>query len=283
MQEIVIETLVRGVVLPLLVTVVAVGVIRFGLGDSIGKPLAAGAIAIGTMASIMAMDSWPSFPPISASQKFVYLVLFGLILGALIDLVGSVARFRRLLTVLWSTAVVGWIGWRQLAALDPGSIISLALIDIAGIAVLWRLHDEPGPAPTVPVALIAACIGAAAIAFIGQSSSISRFYGALAAAIGGYVLWNWPTPRYPFGSVGVLSAGGAFLALTTIMFQFTETNTLALVFVLPVFLCPAAARMTRYGESEATAAVATGIISAAPVVLAIAIAIIMEPNALNSP
>ncbi len=284
-QEIVIDALLSGVVLPLFVAIVAVGAIRFGLVESIGQRLAAGAIAIGMLASIAAMAAWPPFPPISASQKLGYLVLLGVVLGTLLDLVGKPAgfpRFRLLSILLWPTIVVGWIGWRQIAALDPVAMVQLALIDLAGIVLLWRLYDEPGPAPNAPVALIAASVGAAIIALIGHASLISQYYGALAAATGGYVLWNWPSPRDAFGAAGVLGAGGAFLALTTIMVQFTETNTLALAFVLLVFLCPVVARATRYGKGSASAPVATAVICLVPVALALAIVIIMEQDALNS-
>ena len=173
MQEILIDALVSGVALPLLVAIVAVGAIRYGLVDSIGRPLAAGAIAIGMLASITAMDSWPPFPPVSATQKLVYLVLFGVVLGSLMDLVGKPATFQRLAAVLWPTIVVGGIGWRQIAALDPVAIVTLALIDIAGIVVLWRLYEEPGPAPNAPVAIIAASIGAAIIAFINAPETFA--------------------------------------------------------------------------------------------------------------
>lgn len=281
-QAIVIDALVNGVVVPLVVAIVAVGAIRFGLVESIGQRLAAGAIAIAMLAGITAMASWPPFPPISASQKLVYLVLFGAVLGTFMDFVGKPGRFQLLSILLWPTIVVGWIGWRQIAALDPVAMVSLGLIDLAGIVLLWRLYDEPGPAPNAPVALIAASVGAAIIAFIGHASLISQYYGALAAATGGYVLWNWPSPRDAFGAAGVLGGGGAFLALSTIMVQFTETNTLALAFVLLVFLCPVVARATRYGKGGASAPVATGVISLVPVALALAIVIIMEQDALNS-
>ena len=82
-------------------------------------------------------------------------------------------------------------------------------------------------------------------------------------------------PRYRFGATGVLGAGGAFLALTTIMFRFTETNWLAMAVVLAVFLMPAVARMMSYGKGEAAAPVGTGGTSVIPVAIAVAIAIIM--------
>lgn len=278
MQDIIIEAVQMGVILPLVISLVAVGVIRFSLGGLIGKDFAVSAIAIGTMAGIIAMDSWPSFPPISATQKFPYLVLFGLIVGVVIDQLGRHVKIQHLLISLWSIVVVCWIGWRQLIAMDPVSIINLALIAIMGVAVLWHLHEEPGTAPTVPVSLIVACIGAAVIAFIGQSSSITQLYGALAAAIGGYVLWNWPTARFTFGCIGLVSAGGAFLALTTILIQFTETYKLALFFIVPVFFCPTFVRRTRFAKNEATATVTTSLFSTVPVIFAIALAILAESN-----
>ncbi len=276
MQEIIIDALVNGVVLPFFVAFAIVGAIRYGLVVSISQKLAVSAIAVAVLVSIVAIDSWPPFPPISASQKLVYLILFGFISGTVLDFIGKPTTFQRLSILLWPIIIVGWIGWRQLIALDPVAITSLALIGLTGCVVLWRLYEEPGPVPNAPVAIIAASIGAAIIAFIGHSSSISQFYGVLAAATGGYVLWNWPSPRYMFGAAGVLGCGGAFLALTTIMFQFTETNKMALVLVLLVFLCPALARATRYGNGKASAPVATGIISVVPVTLAVMIAIVTK-------
>ena len=168
MQQIVIDALIGGIVVPLFVAIALVGAIRFGLADPIGRSLAAGAIAVGLLAGFAAMESWPPFPPVSASQKLVYLVSFGVVLGTLLDFIGNPAAFRRISILLWPTIVVGWIGWRQIAALDAAAIVSLALIDLAGIVVLWRLYDEPGPAPNAPVAIISASIGAAIVALIGH-------------------------------------------------------------------------------------------------------------------
>jgi hypothetical protein len=285
MQEIVIEALLKGVLVPLVVAFMAAGVIRFGLNGRFGKNLAAAAIAVGVLTGAAALNGWPSLPPIAASQKTVYLVLFGAVLGALMDLLARPAFLRRASILIWPPVIVGWIGWRQLTSLDPAALLGLALIAIAGMAIFRLLYDDggsggaaaaPGPAaPVAPVALIAASIGAAAVAFAGQTSSLSQSYGALAAAAGGYVLWNWPAPRYRFGAAGVLGAGGAFLALTTIMFRFSETNKWALAVVLLVFLCPAIVRMTPVAKSDAWAPVVTGITSAIPVAIAVAIAMAM--------
>ena len=284
MQEIVIEALLKGVLVPLVVAFMAVGVIRFGLNGRAGKNLAAVAIAAGVLTGAAAMNGWPSFPPIAASQKTVYLVLFGAILGALVDILARPVLFRRASILVWPLVIVGWIGWRQLTSLDPAALLGLALVALAGIALFWLLYDDSGPggaaaaplspvATVAPVALIAASIGAAIVAFLGQTSSLSQGYGALAAAAGGYALWNWPAPRYRFGAAGVLGAGGAFLALTTIMFRFTEVNKWALAVVLLVFLSPAVARMTPLGKTETRAPVPTGITSAIPVAIAVAIAL----------
>jgi hypothetical protein len=279
MQEIVIEALLKGVLVPLVVAFMAAGVIRFGLNGRFGKNLAAAAIAVGVLTGAAALNGWPSLPPIAASQKTVYLVLFGAVLGALMDLLARPAFLRRASILIWPPVIVGWIGWRQLTSLDPAALLGLALIAIAGMAIFRLLYDDGGSggaaAPVAPVALIAASIGAAAVAFAGQTSSLSQSYGALAAAAGGYVLWNWPAPRYRFGAAGVLGAGGAFLALTTIMFRFSETNKWALAVVLLVFLCPAIVRMTPVAKSDAWAPVVTGITSAIPVAIAVAIAMAM--------
>lgn len=279
MQEIVVEALLKGVLVPLVVAFMAVGVIRFGLNGRAGKNLAAAAIATGVLAGAAALNGWPPFPPIAASQKTVYLVLFGAVVGAVIDLSARPALLRRASILVWPLAIVGWIGWRQLVSMDPVALFGLAAIAIAGMVIFWLLYDDSlpdAPAPPIaPVSLIAASIGAAIVAFLGQTATISQGYGALAAAAGGYALWNWPMPRYRFGAAGVLGAGGAFVALTTIMFLFTETNKWALAVVLLAFLCPAIVRRTPLGKGEAWAPVVAGITSAIPVAIAVAIALVL--------
>ena len=279
MQEIVIEALLKGVFVPLVVAFMAVGVIRFGLGERAGKKLAAAAIAAGVLTGAVAMNGWPSFPPIAASQKTVYLVLFGAVLGAGIDLLARPAFLLRASILVWPLVIVGWIGWRQLASMDPAVLFELAVIAISSMVIFWLLFDDSvpdAPAPPIaPVALVAASIGATIVAFLGETVSLAQGYGALAAAAGGYALWNWPAPRYPFGAAGLLGAASAFLALTTIMFLFTETNKWALAVVLLVFLCPPAARMMPLGKSDAWAPVIAGITSAIPVAIAVAIASVL--------
>ena len=62
------------------------------------------------------------------------------------------------------------------------------------------------------------------------------FDALVAAATGGFALWNWPKPRGSFGPAGVLGAGAILLALGSQFALYSDIPKLALALLLPVLL-----------------------------------------------
>jgi hypothetical protein len=65
---------------------------------------------------------------------------------------------------------------------------------------------------------------------------------ALAAATGGFLLWNWPRPRDEFALVGVLGAGGAWLMLVALTMLLTDVQPLALAALGLIFFADEVSR-----------------------------------------
>lgn len=274
MEELPSQALLMGVALPLAAAMVLTGAIRFALGRTVGANLAAAAIGGTFLITYAALNGWPEFPPRSGSQILPYVVLFGLVLGTVIDLL-RLPMLTRGLVYVWPAVIVGWIGWRQLNTLDVVPLLTLAALWLGGVIAMLGLDRPPGPATAAPVMLLAASVGAAVIAFVGAAASQAQFLGVLAAAIGGFLLWNWPVARFAFGSAAVMAGGGAFIAIAGVIVLFSEASQLAMVFILPVFLAGKAVRGTQIGTRPMLGPIVIGCIGLAPVVVAIGLAVIL--------
>ncbi len=272
MEEIINEALIWGVGLPLATAIIFTGAIRFLFGSDRGKIFASSAIAIGFLVTFTALRGWPEFPPVGSTGKLAYLVLAGAVGGVLADFMRTPRRLQRIIAVLWPGVIVCWIAWRQVQSPTLALVVTIAILWILGAAIFWRLFEEDGPTPHATVTFLAATVGAAAIAFIGSAASTAQLYGVFAAATGGFLLWNWPTPRYKFGSAAVLGAGGGFLSLATIIVMFTEASQLAFIFIAPVFAAPFCARYFGLNKGEELGPIVTGLISLVPVVVGVGIA-----------
>ena len=83
--------------------------------------------------------------------------------------------------------------------------------------------------------LLIAAVGVSLIALIGSSASLAQLSGGLAAATGGFMLWNWPKARFSFGWSGVYGGVGVLFSFIVAMILFTNASKLALLLILPVF------------------------------------------------
>jgi hypothetical protein len=91
--------------------------------------------------------------------------------------------------------------------------------------------------------LIIAALGLAGAGFNAGSLVLMQVALALAAALGGFVLWNWPTVRLPFQAAGVAVGGIVCFALALLLILLTDIRPWAL---LPLPLIFAAAPVSRH-------------------------------------
>jgi hypothetical protein len=279
MDGLIVDLVGKGIVLPLVLSFVLAGSIRAALGPSNGRNFAFGAVGF----TYIALYGWLPFPPVASGQKIVYLTMIGLIIGLLLDLRPKARILQRLATIVWPGIVVGWLGWRQLTTLSPDALLHLGILWMAGIFVLLQLFRNRGPGPESSIVVLVAALGVSLVALFGASGSVSQQFGVIAAAMGGFILWNWPTPRFAFGALGAIGLGGVLTALATQTVLFTDAGKTALAITLIVFLTPLLADRVRFAERPALVAVIFGFVAAVPAILASVVAFITTGDSFELP
>lgn len=250
MDDLVTEVLIKGVAIPIAVAVFCTLFFRFCFGHSWGNRIANASIGIAALVGFTLLFTWPDFPPKSAGQKLVFITLAGLVIGLIIDLLKTPMIFKYLAIILWPASIIGWLGWRQVTALNFESGLTLGLLFVAAIFMFDRLANSGARTSNASVVLLVACLGASALALIGASGSLSQKYAILAASAGGFLLCNWPTPRFNFGTVALMAGGGAFLALTTSVVLFSEIHLYSFALIVLVFLAPIGAQKLPWYQSS---------------------------------
>ncbi len=272
MEDLLTEFFLRGIAVPLLGALILAGVIHFALPGTSGPRLAGASIGLAFLLGFGLIVGWPPFPPISSTQKLPYLVLLGLLLGGLLEVIGAGRFLGRLAALLWPAVIIGWLGWRQVASGGFQPLATIVLLWLGGAIILFLMEEgrEAGAKP--PAALLIASVGASLIAFLGSAASLAQLFGMLAAAIGGFLLWNWPRPRHPFQAAANLGGTGAFVTLAALLVLFAETSLAALAVLALVFLTPRMIALSPFAKRPALGPIATGLVSLMIAGLALAIA-----------
>ena len=269
------DPIVQSAVAPFLVAAILTGVLGFGLGKTIGPRIAAAAIPLGFLISYWATFGWPAFPPVSSNQKIVHIAFFGAVIGVLFDIFRRDSTLRRIGPAVWSLAIVYWLGWRLFV---PPSLLGVALVValwLPGAVILFTLgvHQKPGGGSVREgVMLLTAAIGVSLVALMGSSASLAQLSGGLAAATGGFLLWNWPKVRFPMGWAGLLGGVGALISLAAALVLFTNASKLALALIIPVFFADRLAARLPPAENPVLAPFILAAACLVPVALAVLIA-----------
>ena len=215
---------------PLVVSAISVGLLRYLLGPWMGVLLGSMGIAFGFLASLLLVQGLPGWPPTNALAMLPYIILAGMVAGALVDEADNPIALVRPLYIGLPMVIIFWLGVTFYSAFrDIAGTVPYALLMIAGIIVLQRLHEDRDHAIASPLALLAALSGLAVVGLISETS-LARYPIAAGMAVIGFLLWNWPRCRFPWSTAGTLSIGGTYLAL--IAFVFLQDRDMAIPLII---------------------------------------------------
>ncbi len=283
MDDLVTEVLIKGVAIPIVVAILFTVFFRFCLGHTWGNRAASASVGIAFLVGYALLFNWPDFPPNGAGPKLVFITLAGLLIGLLIDLMKTPTIFKYLAIILWPATIIGWLGWRQIMNINFETGVTLGLLFVAAIFMFDRLANCGTRQSNASVVLLIACLGASFITLVGASGSLSQSYAILAAAAGGFLLCNWPTPRFAFGTAALMAGGGAFLALATSVVLFSEVHLISFAILLLVFLAPLGAQKLPWQNSSALGPIMVGVVGAIPVIVGTGIAIFIAGDSFELP
>lgn len=272
----------QSVIVPLALALVLTGVLRLAGGARIGPRIAASSIVISFLAAYALTSGVPPFPPRASTQKVFYVALGSGLAGVVLELARATPLAARVVAAVAALAVAAWLGWPLARSVGGIAYLMWAGAAAWGVVASWRsLPDrDAGLAPAVP--LLAAAAGSAAIAYFGATLSAAMYGAALACSLGGFMLWNWPKPRFAVAEPVALGAGVTLAGLVSLLVFYTTASRLALVLLLGVFFAgPAARRVSGrlYREKSASGPVILLLACVPPVLAAVVVAwVLSEPG-----
>ena len=121
---------------------------------------------------------------------------------------------------------------------------------------------------------------------MSNAASSAQLAGGLAAATGGFVLWNWPKARFPFNTAALaaaLSLTGGLAVQLALFVPKLETYALLPLVVIP-FLVPLGARLVKGTGliSQGVRPVVVGLLCALPAAAAVLIVFFTMPEATSA-
>ncbi len=245
------------------------------------------AAIVGIVAAFWWIEGLPPILPTTGKQKIFYLILLALAAGWAID--GREGRRRadgleRLSLFGLPVLALIWLAWRPLVAgPDTRLLIEMAVLWLAAVAVYWRLRKQERAGALVGgVQVLVAAMGLSVVALLGASASLASLAGAVAAAMGGVLLWLFVVTvindeRFGFGALGWLACAGALLFIADVVVLFSpEVNRWSLALLLLVFVTDKVplGRRRRGALDRAAQPVLLGLVAAVPAVAAVGVALL---------
>ena len=229
------DLLLQSALIPFVTAAVAAGILRLVAGSTHGTAMAGAAIGLAFLAGYVMILGAPSVWPPSATQKVFFIAIVGGIFGLSLDLSREARHVTLLAAALTPAIALAWLGWTRIVRPDWIDILTLVVIAAAAGAVLTELYGRNTQPAESAVKLLIAAVTLSLVALIGTSASLAQLSGVLAAAVAGFALWVWPTPRARFAASALFGGGLVFVALTGAVALFSNASKPALGLLLPIF------------------------------------------------
>ena len=238
----------QSVVLPLSTAAVLAGALRMaGRREGFGPRIAPHAALAGLTLSAALVLGIDVGAPLSATAKLAWVFAACLLAGV----VASALRLRATHAAGAAAALLAmlglWLAWPQIGTGRGPAIAALAGFWLAAIALLGasglgaRTADA-GHGASPLAALVIGSLGLAGVAFQSGSLVLFQLALALAAALGGVGLWNWPVARDRLDAAATIVPMLAATLLAFATWLLTGASPLALALLAGIVAAPPAVR-----------------------------------------
>lgn len=224
--------IVQSSILPLFLSLIVAAAL--GFSSAKGARIAALGVAISALLTVIVIQGF-SFPPKATSQKLPYLIAAAGFIGVIFDLLKLKGRAWQLAGIVIPLATIGWLFGSRLGSTDIPGFIYLAATLLVSLFAYWQFESSRNQLDS-GIQILLYCAGLGAILMIGSSAMLSQSAFGLMAAVGGFLLLNWPKFRFPIGAAMVFPLATALAAMTAQGLFFTKASGLAIVLLIPVLL-----------------------------------------------
>lgn len=209
------DTNVRIFLIPAVASFITIAVIRMLLGSWRASVLAPIGIGVGFLASYVLTTGLPLWPIASVLGITPYVVGLAIILGGILDLRDTPNSTLTMLHIALAMGLVFWVAskWHG-GSINPDEMLLYGILVFSGFWAMQQLNDQRDSGLAPAISVLSALAGLAVIShFYGTRTGL--FASALGAATIGYMVWNWPKCRYPWGSSGTIMGAGVYLVLAS--------------------------------------------------------------------
>lgn len=224
--------IVQSSILPLFLSLLIAGVL--GFTSAKGARIAVLGVAISALVTVIVIQGF-SFPPKSTSQKLPYLIAVAGVIGLIFDLFDLKGRAWHLAGIILPLATLGWLFGSRLGNTDIFGFIYLTATLVVSFFAYKQFETSRNQLDS-GIQILLYCAGLGAILMIGSSAMISQSAFGMMAAVGAFLLLNWPTFRFRIGATMVFPLATALAAMTAQSLFFTKASGVAIVVLLPVLL-----------------------------------------------
>ncbi len=277
METLLNDPLLQSSLLPLTLSLLVAGVL--GFSSVLGSRIAGAAIAISLLFTVIQIQGL-AVPPRAAAQKLPYLIAAAGVVGLCVDALGIRDHIYKWCRLLLPIAMLAWLFGPRIASFDLTEWCYLVLI-VAGSVTAWWQCDRGRDSIDAGLKLLLISGGLGAIILIGASAMLAQTTFALMAAIGGFLLLNWPTYRFPFAAAAQTTVVTALGALAAQSLFYTQASGIAILLLLPLLFIDRIlpfVPVLRRAASPATRALSLGTIGAALLPLATGAAILLTDS-----
>jgi hypothetical protein len=274
--------------------------IAFGLALKLpwsARPLGA-TILVAAVSLVLAGTVFgvPVWPPNSATQKFFYIICFGMFFG-----LGSGWSLRRpaaliITTTLLIAAAFAWlaVGRLLIGGVTPPVIVAAIVSALLAAGIIFTIRARVEGAPSehhpflVPGAVLVVAASTAIVSILGAFLGMAQFLGGVAALMGGYCLVGYvallfgraPAMEWGPGTEFLsLYVAGAGLILTALLAP--EASASALIILVLSLAGPAliAGPLGRFLPAHRLLRpLAAGFVIAIPSIIAVLVAVVQSSS-----
>jgi hypothetical protein len=208
------DTNIKTIFVPIVASLLTIAILRLS-GAWRGSALAQLSIGIGFLASYFLTMGLPLWPVASVLGLLPFVVVAGMVVGVLLDLNSAKDSTLTLLHISVSLGLVFWVAslWHG-GGIQQSELVLYGVLILSGFWAMQRLHHQRDEGVAPAISLLTACIGITVVATI-YGTRTSLFSTGLAAACVGFIVWNWPNCRYPWGSSATLVGGSVYIVLAS--------------------------------------------------------------------
>lgn len=223
-------------VLPFLITLIGHGLFRYFAGEGLGHTLANSSLIIAFIVTLLIFYGFPSIPVRTNTDQLFFICFISLCFGLLQDRYPKINFLSPQIHIALMILIVFWIyTLNSSLPIIRNELFALAYITILSIILFLKLEDIQYDGLQAPVALFWAAVGLYVVSKGSDIPLSENLMMILIAALGTYLVLNFPSPKFPFGASALYPGYLIILSVAMQMYNVDPSLMISLLILSAIF------------------------------------------------